>query len=171
MNIFRSAQELAEYLSPSLGVDFLVAIDGALGSGKSTLAHDISAILCVPQIDLDSYLLETTTSYLDRVNSSKLAADLSNGQFGSIVSGVLVLDVFEKIGLDPSMHVYVKRLSANGLWNDETEIDTSQIEEIAVALGQPISASWLALEVREYHRRQRPHEVADVYFCWNELNL
>ena len=71
--------------------------------------------------------------------------------------------MFASLQLKPDVLIYVKRMAKWG-WADEDEMNGNKLEELAALNSMNSSAPALRLEVRQYHREFRPHEVADIVF-------
>jgi hypothetical protein len=156
-----SVFQLEPLLRPRLTDGGIVLIDGVSGAGKSTLGAQLEcAFDGSAYIDLDSFLRPREGRYVDALRFLDLEARLAEAPRPQFLAGVCALDVADRLGLEVSAHVYVMRMNRFG-WADEDEALGDAIEEIAKAARLDPQDVALQREVRDYHRRARPHERAD----------
>jgi hypothetical protein len=136
-----------------------VVVDGFTGAGKSTFAESLAASLCLPRIELDSFLSDDPASmevqsYVARLDLPELRIALQSSQ-GAVIEGIQPWDVLSGL-LDRTdgVAVYLARCSqpAAGslIWHDGVRIADDE------------GGSWLDGIELEYHRRMKPHANADV---------
>ena len=159
----------------------LVSIDGWSGSGKTTLAMNLADRLGLRRYELDEYLHEHRGSFLEHLDYLRLSTALAGSQTAHgpvLVDGICVLEVLGRLGLRSDLKVYVRRISASGIWHDGLRLDSSRTVEEVLEEERQSAARWaeihskkfgegsepLAWEVVRYHYRYMPHENADVYF-------
>ena len=159
----------------------IVSIDGWSGSGKTTLAADLAERLGLRRYELDEYLHEQHGGFLEHLDYPRLSTALPNVRAATapvLVDGICVLEVLERLGLRSDLKVYVRRISASGIWHDGLKLDPSRTAEEVIAEDRQSAERWaemhgkkfadgsepLAWEVIRYHYRHLPHEGADVYF-------
>ena len=89
-----------------------------------------------------------------------------------------MLEVLARLGLRSDLKVYVRRISASGIWHDGLDLDPSRTAEEIIEEDRRSAQSWAELhpekygaggdplvwEVIRYHNGQMPHGNADVYF-------
>lgn len=135
----------------------VIGIDGATGAGKTCLAKSFREDLGVPLLCMDDYVAKKRGAYVGCLRGKELrcAVDEALEKTGMvIVEGVCLLEILERIEVTVCVHVYVKRISAVGLWCDfdicdqELSRDKPNVEN----------------EVACYHRRFLPHEQADFVY-------
>jgi len=161
----------------------LIAIDGNQGVGKTELANTITTEFSYVGIDLDDFLFEEKGGYVDFIQYDNLTDSIQANKNGKIViSGVCVIQVLERIGIVPDLHIYIKLLYKDGFWNDGFmlfnpdmtadqkiyEIHESRRKFWAVE-GQPYTpesskAMGLKEDIIRYHYSYKPHEKADLIF-------
>ncbi|MGB8819550.1 MAG: hypothetical protein WCC66_16675 [Rhizobiaceae bacterium] len=143
----------------------LVAIDGFDGAGKTTLALKISRHCDMPYLDLDSILIgPKKLNYVDRIDYERLSSEVAAQKTGLIVSGVFVQRILLKIEAMPSIKIYVKRISSNGLWHQGWDIDSESFDENQMLDGRMRRYSDLSVDILKYHREFTPHTNSDLYY-------
>jgi hypothetical protein len=120
----------------------LIAIDGYHGVGKSTLARSISTLLGIRDVHVDSFLLPNRGTFVQSIRVSDLLVALQERPV--LVESVCLLAVMERLCLKPDMLIYVK---------------AAEPHPRTAHGGGP-----LADEVRDYHRKYRPIDVADLVY-------
>lgn len=155
----------------------LVAVDGAHGSGKSHLAGELGALLEMEVVHLDDFVARNQREYVQHIDFSSVSAALAVGG-ALIVEGICVLQILDRLGMEPDAFVYVKRV-AHGYWLDEDHFDPQMpiedhlagiresIRPLAEMLGESGELG-LAEEVIRYHAEYRPHERATIVFLRND---
>jgi hypothetical protein len=140
----------------------LIVIDGVGGAGKSALGAQLAAAFDgAVHVDLDDFLIKKQDKFFDALRLDDLKRSLLAGGRLVIVSGICVLRVLETFELCPDVVIYVKRMRKWG-WADEDEIDGDELERTAAKAGVAIEAWPLQVEVRNYHRKYRPHDRAGI---------
>lgn len=94
---------------------------------------------------------------------------------GAAIRIVLILRAaVERCGLDPQLHLYVRRLTRDGRWEDEEQCRPRNPEELkqrelgernAFSLslgGEGVIDLGMHGELIDYHYRQKPFENADM---------
>lgn len=153
----------------------LIGIDGLDGCRKTTLAFELAGHTHYQVISLDKFLDTNKGAYVDHIDFDGLrrAAQRQN----SIVEGVCLLEVLERVGLKLDLAIYVQRYR-HGLWADEDWLGLDQnIEDYLEKLGiatELVSGEEserkedLSTEIIRYHHEFHPHERADLTFSWND---
>lgn len=124
-------------------------------------------------IHLDDYLDQHQGEYVRHLDMHRLKAAVAAAP-AAIVEGVCVLQVLEKLGVEPDAFVYVKRTS-DGDWLDEGDLDPElPIEEHLANLRESIRALAKRMgesgelgpseEVIRYHAKYCPHTSASLIF-------
>jgi tRNA uridine 5-carbamoylmethylation protein Kti12 len=158
----------------------LVTVDGFPGSGKSTLASRLASQLSAKHIELDQFLVKNRGGYLAYLRYEELLRTI-NQHPKTIVDGVCVKAVLNRIGLTESASVYVKRLVA-GIWSDGLNLSETGSAQKAIANeeeimrrfyeinGDPIPGSNLVSQLDRdvliYHFGYRPHECSTAVYAW-----
>ena len=144
----------------------LVTVDGYTGAGKTHLASKIASSLSFRHLDFDSFLVKKQGEFLAFFEFKRFAMSFNSTHQSTVLSGILMLDVLQKLGLHQELSVYVKSMSQGGLWNDDYENfdQISQIEQIANAVGQTVDDVKLDLEVSRYHYNRRPDKHANIVY-------
>ena len=105
--MYRDGQSLGEVVRRMRSSNAsLIALDGLPGAGKSTLAVELSALLNVPPVHLDDYLVFNSPGFIEHLDYEKLQCALSGRAV--IVEGVCMLDVLDRMGLRPDQFVYLR---------------------------------------------------------------
>jgi len=144
----------------------LIGVDGFDATGKTTLSFELARQLEGIRVGLDSYVARerAADNYVGILRTEHLKRDLLNlvNRFPFVVvEGVCLLKALESAGFSPNLHVYVKRISSQGLWHDGLHLEN-------YAAGTP-SGSWLAESVYQYHQAQQPHIKASLCYHWVEV--
>jgi len=189
-NIDELYNSVSKYLKK--GNSFLIALDGADGSGKTTIANLLSSRFNLKHIELDDdrYLITNQGGYVDYIRYELLKEDLdklkSKGQI-SIIEGICVLEILNRIKILPSLHIYIKKLKF-GLWLDGECFDyTSSIEEQMQKDREQFKrfhefesqmnneqkefnyeTKGIFLDKLEYHFKFNPDQIADIVYVWDE---
>jgi hypothetical protein len=159
----------------------IISVDGWDGSGKTTLATDLAAHLSFAHYELDAYLHREQGGFLEHLDYARLATALRTRAPATqppLVEGICVLQVLDRLDLRSDIKIYVRRISASGIWHDGLRIDPSKTVEQVIADDRRAAELWaeidgeqfvrghepLAWEVIRYHYAYTPHETADFYF-------
>ncbi len=182
MEIVSEIDKIAQIIRK--GNFFLIAIDGKDGAGKSALADELLFYTDYLHINLDELLEKNKGSFIDFIKYDQLERIMAKAKKGVIVEGICVLAMLKRINREPSLLIYVKRMSPTGIWIDEKECDTeSPIEiieqkekgllnfaraeaEIENRIFEPASCKISALtkEIIQYHHKYKPHKRADIVY-------
>lgn len=143
----------------------LVGIDGFDGSGKTTLAFELAWQMDGIRVGLDSYVESDrdADSYVGLLRLDQLKRDLDNlrARFPVVVvDGVCLLEALAAFGASVDLHIYVKKISPQGLWHPGFHLED-------FLAGQP-PGSWLERSVYAYHASHTPHDRAAVHHLWSE---
>lgn len=160
----------------------VLAIDGMDGSGKSWLAERLAASIHAAHLNLDEFLNQKRGGFLDHLRYDELAAAVNRARDGGavIIEGVCVLEVLQRLGVKPSVHIYVKHLVAGCIWQPEGMLSMASVSaalareeeecrRFAKLSGDPVEAGedllgGLVREVIAYHYTFRPHESPDIVY-------
>ncbi|MFZ5813578.1 MAG: shikimate kinase [Thermodesulfobacteriota bacterium] len=142
----------------------IVSIDGNMGVGKSTLAREIADGLGFDIFDLDCYLSEKVTAengYVGTICFNNLLRDVEESLFSMrsiIVEGVCVLNVLERIGINPSVKIYVDEI--------DFAADSNFVRQRSstVILEDIPNGAYLSCEIQRYHKSMTPYKIADIVF-------
>lgn len=184
----KSVDELANLISSKVhneGPQY-IGIDGKDGSGKTTLAKELSEQLEIEFICLDDFVEKKKGGYVAFLDIAALNSVLKAKGTPLIVEGVCLLDAAKRMGIKVDAHIYVKRMSAYGIWNDEEECDPSIPPDELVskleddlqkfvgaeavlgdcegAKGEEVHLSELVKEMVYYHAEYRPARMADYVY-------
>jgi uridine kinase len=162
----------------------LIGIDGRDGSGKSTLASSLSKELGCPHVNIDGHIDKNLGQYVNHVHYDGLQRRIDEGKGLIIIEGICLLAIFENIQRRFDILIYVKRVSAYGIWQDEDDCDVSEDindfidkkkEELqnfvwaeACIEGKDVpdgvNFPELVEEVIRYHYEYCPHKKADIIY-------
>lgn len=123
----------------------LIGIDGYHATGKTTLARSLSAALGVPVVHLDTFLHPHQGSFVRSIRLPELSAALR--QRPVIVEGVCLLAALSLAGVKPDLLIYILGSEPHPMTSGDR--------------------SALASEVRDYHRKWQPVDMADAYYFIN----
>ena len=154
---FLRLEEAADHLHRQLGQLQLVGIDGWMQTGKTPLAKLLACKHSGCHLDLDTFVARKKGKFVAALQLRSLAAAINNASVPVFVSGVCLLAVFRKLGIELDSHIYLKRLGA-GIWADENEILGDSLAKYEQAGIEPCPLSY---EVRDYHLEYLPHEQAN----------
>lgn len=181
-----SADQLAAILqfafSPHL--QSVIAIDGKDGVGKSTLSAQLCQEIGGTVISVDDHVEKGRGTYFPASHLSDVRSALFQAAAPRIVEGVCLRDVLEAIDCSSAVHVYVRRVIANGFWPDRVICDPAEPVEDIIAREVPnlrqfaqckaemsgeeppqLDSIWLTPlreEIIRYHARVRPFRTADI---------
>lgn len=123
-----SADQLAAILqfafSPHL--QSVIAIDGKDGVGKSTLSAQLCQEIGGTVISVDDHVEKGRGTYFPASHLSDVRSALFQAAAPRIVEGVCLRDVLEAIDCSSAVHVYVRRVIANGFWPDRSHLRSSR---------------------------------------------
>jgi hypothetical protein len=134
----------------------VIGVEGFSGSGKSRLADDLAARLSATAVHLDRFLPPPAGGpqpYVERLDLPALAAALTSDPV-VIVEGICLRDTLERIGVALHFVVYLKRVSAVGLWHDGLGMEDFEAGRETIT-HEPERSDML------YHCARGPHTLAD----------
>jgi hypothetical protein len=165
---FHHDQDLFDHLA-KLPLSGVVAVDGFDGAGKTTLARKISRHFSLPLLDTDSLLAgPEVLNYVDRIDYERLRAAINSNESGLIASGVFIQYILRKVEIVPSIKIYVKLISSNGLWHQGWNIDSEFYDENQTLDGTMRLHSALSVDLVRYHRNVMPHVNSDLCYVRTE---
>ena len=152
-------ERLLQWLEAANPHGLPVLIDGWMLAGKSHLAYTVARATQGQMFDADDYLERHKEQFTEFLNVAKLKSSIS-GAHRPVLAGVCMRQIHKLIGEPPSLHIYVKRMASWG-WADEDEVTDELFgwSDDLQSFRPP-----LVSEVREYHLRWKPHEMADFIF-------
>ena len=141
----------------------LLGIDGFHGAGKTTLAVTLAEKMGGIRVGLDSYVERSREAdrYVGLLRLEDLARDLNglSQRFQCVViEGVCLLEALAAVGVEPDRLLYVRKISAQGLWHDGFHLED-------YSAGVP-AGGWLAESVYSYHQQYQPHVRASLCYSW-----
>ena len=142
-----------------------VGIEGHSTSGKTTLGKALAHASGGRLVSTDKYARQRRPgdTYATLIDVDGLRRDLDTlaSAQGILIEGICLRDVAERCELQPAVFIYVKRISAAGLWVDDPENHTTD--------GKPNSdLNWVDRESVLYHLTQSPLERADYIYVYRE---
>ncbi len=183
MKVFRNVDELVAELEECLNQGYaVISVDGTDGSGKTTLAIALSKALDAERIGLDQFLARNKGGFVDHLDCKKLQQKVRNASAFSrrtVVEGVCVQKVLDRISVVPNVRIYVKRLIGSE-WTDSQLVDQNKTpDQIIADLEEKLNQfrdlqgsagscgrglAGLRKELIRYLCKYRPHEAADYVF-------
>lgn len=154
---FTETEDLANALRGSGDNAGIIGIDGWTGVGKTTLARSLGRKLSGSFYDLDCALTRDQNAYVSALQLPELSKAFREERRPLLVAVICLLEVFQRIGSQADIHVYLKRMATWG-WADEDEIASTGFE-IPGSSGEAIRH-----ELRCYHEKWQPHLNADYEF-------
>jgi len=117
----------------------LISIDGVGGSGKSALAASLASALGARVVSLDEYLDPHLGTYLPNLRYADIEGALRNAETSKmpfvIVEGLCVLSVLSRLGREPDITVYIRRVGDDGEWMDQFYYsEDNDLEEVLASL-------------------------------------
>ena len=152
------------------------------GVGKTSLAKTIGETLRAVLIFVDDHVDKNKGGYIEYIRCSELHDEISRATVPLIIiEGVCLRAVAEHCKIDISMHVYVRRLSRQGIWHDEEVCCPTESADVLkekarglredmshIFSGAPAQQDHFELglegELIDYHSMHRPVEKADIVF-------
>ena len=157
----------------------IVSIDGFCGSGKTTLVGQLCPKLSAVHIEVDRFLDRNKGTYVGFLRYGELKRELTEALTQNVpvlVEGVCLRQILERISVQDSMSIYVKRVGAGG-WSDGSAVQLYSSAEEAIAREEASLLEFAKLldepptqlpasqrELIEYHFAFKPHERAQVIF-------
>ena len=181
-----SADQLAAILQSVFASDLqgVIAIDGKDDVGKSTLAADLRERIGGTVISVDDHIEEARGVYLPALRVSDLRSAFAEAVPPRIVEGVCLRDVLQAIDCKSAVHIYVRRVIADGYWRHNVICDPAEPVENIIArevaslrqfaeanarisgkeppAPESIRLTPLREEIIRYHARVLPFRAADI---------
>ena len=126
----------------------IIAVDGNPGVGKSTIATAISKYFGYICVHLDDYLDVGKGRFVANLNILRLENAVLKGGRPIIIEGLCLLEVLEKLGIQPDLVIYVK-----GMYAKCNKLDSMLFDEVEAYLSDYL-----------------PQQKADIIFNMNEYN-
>lgn len=161
----------------------LIGVDGKDGSGKSTTAYEIAKTTGASVVSRDDFIDKGKGTFVDHLRYEEIGAAILNSNGLCIVEGVCLLDAIDRLGVTLDIHVYIKRMSKYGLWQDADECSfygdvsdaiqhfenrQTDIRNAMDKCRDSNAIQWkmpeFTRELIRYHARRKPHEVADYVY-------
>jgi hypothetical protein len=145
-------------LVSALPVGSLVAVEGFMGAGKTSLASALASSVGALAVHLDGFVApgDVTRPYVNRLNYAALASAIeASSASTSVVDGICLRDVLNRLGRTPDLYIYVKRISPAGIWHDGVDLEDFEAGTWKTP-GEPYTSDMA------YHSKVRPHEKATV---------
>lgn len=147
----------------------IVGIDGWAGIGKTFVADKLAKTIRANVFHFDDYLAEKKGGYVSFIDVVRLGKDIENLQQEgkpSLVEGVCLLAVLQRMKLKVDLLVYIKEVTTLGLWNqrdwcEPNDDPDAPIRDLQKILGKGPN---LETEVAEYHQRFKPTGQASMIF-------
>jgi hypothetical protein len=152
------ARAVKELVDPASGA--VIAIEGHSTSGKSFLTKSLGDRLEIPALETDSFarqLRSADETYLALIDTAGLLGEISrltNSGSRVMVEGICLRDTLTAIAIAPKLFIYVKRITAAGLWADDPDNE--------------LDGNWVDRQSIDYHARERPLERADFVYLRRE---
>lgn len=143
----------------------IVSIDGVDGVGKTTLSAKIAKELSLSIIELDDFVQENQDGYVNYIDYDRLLKKIVSNKY-SVIEGICVLQVLNKIKIKPDVRVYIKVVDRYGFCNGQIKYyppDKSADEVINDRKAKGFSVGYEA-DVIHYHYSFKPHENSDFIF-------
>lgn len=144
---------------------YIVSIDGVDGVGKTTLSVKIARELCLPIIELDDFVEENQGGYVNYIDYDCLLEKIISNK-SAVVEGICVLQVLNKIQIEPDVSVYIKVVDRYGFCNGQIKYyppDKTADEVINDRKSKGFSVGYEA-DVIHYHYSFKPYENSDIFF-------
>jgi hypothetical protein len=181
-------KEIFKKLAGIEGQPSIISIDGKDGSCKSHLA----LCLCCRNenfiyFDLDThYWSSKRLPYVENIDYEMLKNNIRNTLSDNeivVIDGVCTLSILEKLSLNPTIAIYIKKLNDSGWWIDGKEFNYALDLEEVLENKRKVSLKWSELEgfdqnteiksvtdidisydIIRYHFRHKPDKNADIIY-------
>jgi hypothetical protein len=149
----------------------LIGVEGRMCCGKTTLAKQLAEDLglSVPPIHVDRFRLKPIPyrPYVETLDLRELALQLNERKqdlptTSVIIEGICLREVLNAIGRTLDLAIYVKKLSPQGLWHTQFDLEDYENDP------RPNVPKILCDDELRHHLAYRPHEIADFFFEWTE---
>jgi len=143
----------------------LLVLTGSWGAGKTALACELAELLGGIRVSLDSYAglsYTETEDYVANIMQHYLVSDMRKLKVTFpfvVVEGICLLEVLAALSESPDSIIYVKRISAMGLWHDGYHLEDYETNQSIHENREGLHKSEF-----EYHAKWHPHEHAHVVF-------
>lgn len=143
----------------------VVGVDGFMGAGKTALACELAELLGGIRVSLDSYAglsYTETEDYVANIMQHYLVSDMRKLKVTFpfvVVEGICLLEVLAALSESPDSIIYVKRISAMGLWHDGYHLEDYETNQSIHENREGLHKSEF-----EYHAKWHPHEHAHLVF-------
>ncbi len=92
-----------------LNKEAIIGVDGEPGAGKTTLARELAQHHGIHCIHLDDFLSSGRGAYVDALRLGKISGALSKLDRPIIIEGICLLNVLQRLGVSPHLHVFMRR--------------------------------------------------------------
>ncbi len=158
-NTVDNVDTLAQDIVARFEAPVIIGVDGWTGVGKTTLAKALALKTNGSWFDLDDALNRDQNCYIAALCYPSIRRWLAQVDDYGFISGVCLRQVLEIVEFEALAHVYVKRMATWG-WADEDELRGGILSSISGSTG----GNSLRRELRNYHAKWQPHNVADYEF-------
>lgn len=181
-------KEIFKKLAGIEGQPNIISIDGKDGSGKTHLA----LCLCCRNenfiyFDLDThYWSSKKLPYVENIDYEMLKNNIRNTLSDKeivVIDGVCTLSILDKLSLNPTIAIYIKKIDNLGWWIDGKEFNYDLDLEKVLENKREVSRKWSELEgfdqnrdvksvtdtdisydIIRYHFRHKPDKNADIIY-------
>lgn len=181
-------KDIFKKLADIEGQSIIISIDGKDGSGKSHLA----LCLCCRNenfiyFDLDThYWSSKKLPYVENIDYEILKNNIHNTLSDNeivVIDGVCMLSILEKLSLNPTIAIYIKKVNDSGWWIDGKEFNYDLDLEEVFENKREVSRKWselegfdqnrdlksvtdidISYEIIRYHFRHKPDKNADIIY-------
>lgn len=143
----------------------IISIDGVDGVGKTTLSNKIAKELSLSNIELDDFVVENQDGYINHVDYERLLDKIISNK-PLVVEGICILQILNRIQVNPCVSVYIKVVDRYGFCNGQIKYfppDKSADEVINERKFKGFSVGY-ENDVILYHYSFMPHEKSDYIF-------
>lgn len=163
MEVIEDYTTLRERLRP-IGRPAVIGVEGFTGSGKTRLSDDLARDIGGSTIHTDEYVTgeDESLPYPDRLDYSRLRSDITQANADAsliIIEGICLREVLRRLDITANLFLYLKRISEQGLWHDDFNLEDYEGEGAIVENREEPHRSDFA-----YHSSIRPHEHSDIVF-------
>lgn len=146
-----------------------ISIDGFTGCRKSTLSRLICDAFDIDWVEVDRYvarsyargMLYSQALCIEKI--MEVCNEALSGCNGFVVDGICTLEIFEMIGLIPTLKVYIDRRDIDTVRNRSAMTSRFEIETTNSNIPLHVAMSL-------YHKKYRPKTSADVVYVWDNVN-
>ena len=108
----------------------VIGVDGDIGAGKTTLADWLATRLSCSVIRLDDHAVRDAPGYAANLRIGALTSKLPPEGSVVIVEGICLLDACNRVGIQLSKLIYIKKLDRFQTWPESSIYDEPRVQSV-----------------------------------------